>query len=1058
MSARPHPQARWTRGEHGIGHIDVHGDVSTTNVPEAQTFDHARWSAPHDAYAHFLITPGGHVDARMTGPMATTEFYRLLQQAHPDIAPKWTRTDSIPRWEPDLGAGHEGDSTLDNLRDSALSWRHDDGEHDDSHGLGPRGLGSGERQVRDSVRWLSSGDHVRPQDGRREGRLPSLPHGQHRLAAHPEVSWVAANHPDWSHAGFNANRHPVYEWADPAGNIHTVTGFIGQGGHNKAPIQRIGPKLRTLFGRCQGGTCSHVFTEPPVEAAPAGFVLPQSEHVPLPPGSPVLYQGQQHTTLGHPEPIEGVHYYDLLHPETGAREDTIPHREITPLGHFARRIAGIYHEPGQWARGLVTPQGEVHTWPEDEATHNSYICNVLGDLSAYGYDKFSINPDGRVHGISDPAHHELVERALKRPIVAGTEHWDDEDSVCGGTGNHPDGGSCDECEDRLEAQMNERRCPECYSPNTVDHVDEHAQLSNSECLNCGHDWYDQHGWDDHVNDQSDAVKQTPAYQQWAETHLPGYTGEEPPHSFEWEEHLHRFEPGQRLLLQEHDEGGPRGEPHEVVYRSPDPNYLGAHYVHDPTLSYSPWVMHNWLTPLDDLNDLPTTTPPQGHTGRWVQADGPYGFTNGDTSEVVLGIDNDSRLHDASRRLVEKGATPEQLAQWALKAYIGPYNKQQLADAQEWNEIPEDERPIDPMWQEGYDKHGEEWESIVGPPPERGDSAADLIDPEMVNWLEILQHIKDELDENDEWDRNEQKARELGLGWTGGWGGNENEKMRDALYRFHGAVPDEELGPGSKINDPRAYHNINVHVPYEHARAMGHWPEQFISLDTRNALWGVQFKKLIAPYMDQVREMTPGATPEEHEDMAYNLMRHNVPQSERDDGKYDESDPQVKNLIYSDPGVQHLIANGHQMRLHDLTDGVIGAIQNGRPHPYISQMQQALQQRGYSAQEIEQIMAQKWRWDEATRQMVRINPIDVDKTTYDPTPDQRGDTTFPQEWLARSQASIHEAPHAEELLHYLKGHQLGDDAIEVGGDPDPSYDDANPSTPDPVPGAYSASAG
>src|SRR4051812_35804407 len=91
MNARPHPRARWTRGQHGIGHIDTHGDVSTAGVPGPPTLDQARMAPPRDAYAHFCIPPGGHVHARMTGPMATTEFYRLLQQAHRDIAPAWTR-------------------------------------------------------------------------------------------------------------------------------------------------------------------------------------------------------------------------------------------------------------------------------------------------------------------------------------------------------------------------------------------------------------------------------------------------------------------------------------------------------------------------------------------------------------------------------------------------------------------------------------------------------------------------------------------------------------------------------------------------------------------------------------------------------------------------------------------------------------------------------------------------------------------------------------------------------------------------------------------------------
>jgi hypothetical protein len=99
-----------------------------------------------------------------------------------------------------------------------------------------------------------------------------------------------------------------------------------------------------------------------------------------------------------------------------------------PQQRYFGKQSSIAHRPGIWNRGLVTPTGEVHTWPESESTHNGFIFNALGDFSPSGYDKFVINPRGAIHGLSDPIHRELVEQYVKpvvkppvEPVVAAVE-------------------------------------------------------------------------------------------------------------------------------------------------------------------------------------------------------------------------------------------------------------------------------------------------------------------------------------------------------------------------------------------------------------------------------------------------------------------------------------------------------------------------------------------------------------------------------------------------------------------------------------------------------------
>jgi hypothetical protein len=110
VPAHPHPRARWTRGNDGHGFIDTNGNVVTFNVPERVSPEEAEMNCPPDAYAHFTITPGGHVDAHTNGRMTMTEFYRLFDQAHPGEIPHWTRQAANPE---DMGDDETTGGTTD---------------------------------------------------------------------------------------------------------------------------------------------------------------------------------------------------------------------------------------------------------------------------------------------------------------------------------------------------------------------------------------------------------------------------------------------------------------------------------------------------------------------------------------------------------------------------------------------------------------------------------------------------------------------------------------------------------------------------------------------------------------------------------------------------------------------------------------------------------------------------------------------------------------------------------------------------------------------------------
>ncbi len=387
-------------------------------------------------------------------------------------------------------------------------------------------------------------------------------------------------------------------------------------------------------------------------------------------------------------------------------------------------------------------------------------------------------------------------------------------------------------------------------------------------------------------------------------------------------------------------------------------------------------------------------------------DGPYGFTNSHTADVILALDNNyyDGLNEKSREMVEQGAMPKQLEDWLLTAFISKHNAEQMSHAQDWNEIPEDERPNDPDWQRGYDKHGEKWVDMVGPAPERKDAMPNLVDPELVNWQEVWQHIKDELDENVAWNQREQEKAENAQqqGWdfpTGGGDENANH-MHDAIHKMYGARP------GASLTDPGHPANTLVHIPFEHfPEYHREWPESFVTLDARRELHKRNNEIYQRPYLEGLRDKYKARgveLPEDRlEEMAYNLMRHDGINAW--DQPYDMDDPIIRHIIESDPGAAKIMQDGYNERLTEFANENVAKIQRGNAHPWVQdQFRQALAQQGHSPERIQQIMAPKYRLDPQTKRYEPINPVPQAPPApkpEDPLLDKPGELTLPPEWTA-----------------------------------------------------------
>jgi hypothetical protein len=189
-----------------------------------------------------------------------------------------------------------------------------------------------------------------------------------------------------------------------------------------------------------------------------------------------------------------------------------------------------------------------------------------------------------------------------------------------------------------------------------------------------------------------------------------------------------------------------------------------------------------------------------------------GWTNWDTWHTKLMMDNDYDLYQQQQQMAEHGWTPEQIRDWAVEHVLGPHNKQQIADAREWNEIPEEER-TDPHYDEFVNKHPEAQDLIDGLTggPDVSDTDPMLMDPELVNWHEIHKHIMDDHNEELEYEREQQRLQNQGLTFAMPGHTDETNQMLDAWLKHHGVTSEDQKLP----NGAYAEHHMRMQVPIEH---------------------------------------------------------------------------------------------------------------------------------------------------------------------------------------------------------------------------------------------------
>ena len=133
-----------------------------------------------------------------------------------------------------------------------------------------------------------------------------------------------------------------------------------------------------------------------------------------------------------------------------------------------------------------------------------------------------------------------------------------------------------------------------------------------------------------------------------------------------------------------------------------------------------------------------------------------GSTNWETWNTKVMIDNEYNLYIQSRDMVKNFTPLNEFAIWATQAVIAPHNQQALENAQEWNDIPYDERPTGrEHMSEGGQALTEGFDEIFGMDP-RADETASIIDESKVDWPQIYNSIAEDIKESERFDHEEGK--------------------------------------------------------------------------------------------------------------------------------------------------------------------------------------------------------------------------------------------------------------------------------------------------------------
>lgn len=127
-----------------------------------------------------------------------------------------------------------------------------------------------------------------------------------------------------------------------------------------------------------------------------------------------------------------------------------------------------------------------------------------------------------------------------------------------------------------------------------------------------------------------------------------------------------------------------------------------------------------------------------------------GWANWETWNTALMADNDEESQNTLYQLVQRYQDPARLEQWLIENVIGPYNQARIKDAQEWNDIPQDER-IDYNFEDLKERNPQAADIVdqLGFGADVSDSDPMLIDPRLVDFNEIYQSVYDDLVEDGE---------------------------------------------------------------------------------------------------------------------------------------------------------------------------------------------------------------------------------------------------------------------------------------------------------------------
>ena len=152
-----------------------------------------------------------------------------------------------------------------------------------------------------------------------------------------------------------------------------------------------------------------------------------------------------------------------------------------------------------------------------------------------------------------------------------------------------------------------------------------------------------------------------------------------------------------------------------------------------------------------------------------------GWTNWETWNTFLMLNNDQPMHEALNQIVRNGGTPQDIHDFAIQTAIAEHNSNALENAKEWNEIPEEQR-VDPQHQDfinrllkGLQERGIDVDSVDDLPenernlldafglrqPDLSDVQPDLIDPDLVNWQEIHQSVARSIWEDEAYETDDQ---------------------------------------------------------------------------------------------------------------------------------------------------------------------------------------------------------------------------------------------------------------------------------------------------------------